>query len=698
MRSPSSPLFWFVRVSSAAICLITLISLWSCGQKSIPDTSPYVEARVKRGELPPETDIAVLKDQHLTAQTKIADVRRWYSHEPWVARTTGLPRVGLALSGGGSKSAPFAMGLLKRLAEKGWLEQVDLISSVSGGGYAAYYYYAKMIWLMEQGQAARDTLAPYGRTADDDRAFFFAPFSYDARDREGFVVWGRSPDCANGPEPCPPDKTPYDCLTFSDNSARFQNWVACYQNVLTPQNSEGYLTPTRKPWEIYVYGLLSTLAMLPAHHIANTVFDWDMELAPTQHMYRDGLERTYGYTPHPGKNRSLDFRDDENVTRLDFAQLRDAQKHFGAKMPMWIISATNGVSTTWLDVSKSKPLHDTVFEITPYGFGSETFQYMRTGPEALGLTIPRSVLASAAFLDPLQQTYTYRTWIYIGLHTFNLRWGISVPNYLQGDEVRGIHAMLPFPFYTLYHSQLGPKAPNIRLSDGGQSGDNLGLFSLLRRGTRNIIVADGAQDRFADGVHMDDLCVVNDFLKGEGYEMVFDGNPEGGKGPFHIEAFCQAIREKTGKGLSPFHWKMPVWRGEVRAKAGTPSGGVMDGIRLWYLKAAMDRESGNPATDLEAISSRIYKEKKKVQCSGELLFSPDLPDTIANQCYPCTLLLYVHEAMGEKRVFPQHSTVGRTVAGSGYAYRAYRDLSWYQAEYLKDLFGEPITGETAGRR
>ncbi|SEL85815.1 Choline dehydrogenase [Roseateles sp. YR242] len=43
--------------------------------------------------------------------------------------------VGLALSGGGVRSATFCLGVLQALAARGRLRQVDMISSVSGGGY-----------------------------------------------------------------------------------------------------------------------------------------------------------------------------------------------------------------------------------------------------------------------------------------------------------------------------------------------------------------------------------------------------------------------------------------------------------------------------------------------------------------------------------------------------------------------------------
>jgi hypothetical protein len=45
------------------------------------------------------------------------------------------PRVGLALSGGGIRSATFSLGVVQALARSGVLSKVDYLSTVSGGGY-----------------------------------------------------------------------------------------------------------------------------------------------------------------------------------------------------------------------------------------------------------------------------------------------------------------------------------------------------------------------------------------------------------------------------------------------------------------------------------------------------------------------------------------------------------------------------------
>lgn len=63
-------------------------------------------------------------------------------------RKWSAPRIGLALSGGGVRAATFHMGVLRRLAAEGLLEQVSVVSTVSGGSLvtAAIMSGSGMVW------------------------------------------------------------------------------------------------------------------------------------------------------------------------------------------------------------------------------------------------------------------------------------------------------------------------------------------------------------------------------------------------------------------------------------------------------------------------------------------------------------------------------------------------------------------------
>lgn len=69
---------------------------------------------------------------------------------------------GIALSGGGLRSAAFSIGAMKSLYDLGILDHVDVISSVSGGGYASYWLYSRY----DGRESTR-----FGAGAFDERAF-----------------------------------------------------------------------------------------------------------------------------------------------------------------------------------------------------------------------------------------------------------------------------------------------------------------------------------------------------------------------------------------------------------------------------------------------------------------------------------------------------------------------------------------------
>lgn len=72
--------------------------------------------------------------------------------ERWRGRT---PRFGLALSGGGMRSASFCLGVLQAFAKRDRLQQFDYMSTVSGGGFIG----ASITYLLHQSARARARLA-----------------------------------------------------------------------------------------------------------------------------------------------------------------------------------------------------------------------------------------------------------------------------------------------------------------------------------------------------------------------------------------------------------------------------------------------------------------------------------------------------------------------------------------------------------
>ena len=60
------------------------------------------------------------------------------------SKSTRIPRIGLALSGGGFRASIFHLGVIRRLEELGIMKYVHTISAVSGGSIIAAYYVIEM--------------------------------------------------------------------------------------------------------------------------------------------------------------------------------------------------------------------------------------------------------------------------------------------------------------------------------------------------------------------------------------------------------------------------------------------------------------------------------------------------------------------------------------------------------------------------
>jgi hypothetical protein len=70
----------------------------------------------------------------------------------------GKNAVGLALSGGGIRSATFCLGVVQVLADRDLLKDVDFLSTVSGGGYAGSFLTTRL----GAGQPHTSVARPYG--------------------------------------------------------------------------------------------------------------------------------------------------------------------------------------------------------------------------------------------------------------------------------------------------------------------------------------------------------------------------------------------------------------------------------------------------------------------------------------------------------------------------------------------------------
>ncbi|MBS0260802.1 MAG: hypothetical protein JSS02_02500, partial [Planctomycetes bacterium] len=102
------------------------------------------------------------------------DIGTWQT-EPWI-KNLNTDRVGLALSGGGIRSATFNLGLLQSLAQLQVLPLVDYLSTVSGGGYIGGWLSAWRLRLQQQSPetVAQSAYGPAGLFPSADGPLKFA--------------------------------------------------------------------------------------------------------------------------------------------------------------------------------------------------------------------------------------------------------------------------------------------------------------------------------------------------------------------------------------------------------------------------------------------------------------------------------------------------------------------------------------------
>ena len=536
---------------------------------------------------------------------------------------------GLALSGGGSKSSPFAMGVLSGLHDAGYLSfasrssgngpyapNLSIISSVSGGGYTAYWYFSQIARRAEaktfdsnDGEKLLSAMFDDCLTFDEEEdnqivmpsnrriRFFFsnlnrqlAPFRCVSRTR-----YAKSAE-----------KNLREGVAFRPSN-KYQHLLRCGQDILNP----GICAPFASTEDALSSGfstaslVLPSIISAPAHHFANTLFDWGVNLSPSRSVYRNGMGLTYGSTPtesysvripkppqvldrqafdcplaidtppsgevastHVSDVNSLSgcYRGPDGNLRpegLSFQRLRglwtDGQSTGNPSIPFWVIQATAAQRrglTGLLALTERNVPNDT-FEFTPLGLGSRTYGFVRGS--LTDFDVLDATTASAAFLDAAQSSlggFGVRQLVNSAQYIFNANWGIDIPNYNVGEVRLKYHTLVPFPLNLVDSLVARVTSASIeeyertnsvwmRILDGGNA-DNTGLYSLLRRGVRVAVLADGAHDARV----FDDLCTLQMQLQRHATEVALGNGIELKKlylaipGLESFDEHCASFKEK----------------------------------------------------------------------------------------------------------------------------------------------------------
>lgn len=532
------------------------------------------------------------------------------------------PKLGLALSGGGTKAAVFSHGVMHGLADQGILDHVDVISSTSGGGYAAY-------WLMAKRLDAIRNPRHYG---GDYRAIFqdcFPAWMIAAGDSAAYqklLAAARQKALAAGQEVC------RDVLHFSDRKggdpyrwqAHLLRWPDVFEEGFTPLTGE----PQSAPYFNEFVAGLATLLEGP--------FSWlggerDSYLATS---YQYGIERAWGLHPRerakhepPDSRAAWDYTnastEDPRWVRpplhvdsgtMKWADLRAAYAQ-EPTLPLWVLNTMQG--------QKAKaPNPHNLFELTPFQYGSPRWGYVKEPPPLE--SIAQGVRASAAFADS-QGMWEPRKikWLEAAARLFpGASWGV------------------PFRH---------PGSPGaLRLSDGGGA-DNLALVSAVRRGLDDVIVVDTDHDPSG---RMDQLCWSRNLLVAEGFRVSFpalDGFDEMCDRQLPGREGAQQLAYNVSAWLNPVVHGTLTWPNSQRV------------THIWLIKAAWDEQA-------------VRRAFNEAECG----FDPGDVN--------CVLAMFWGNARhedGKFMSFPQHGTAALTLDGSANIVLAYREVGRMLARHLK---------------
>ncbi len=488
---------------------------------------------------------------------------RYFASYGKAAPEGARPLLGVALEGGGTKSAPFAMGVLAGLDQADLLKDVGLLSSVSGGSYSAYFYMNRLLdrarfslpdgpdeWMQSCIPSWWEHLGVFDPLGSQEGAFDYtglrggdrSPFCGEVSSNNGCLRWLPGDDA-----PRPPRTGAPTCLDAAQSDPFKQNFkfryqVLEYHNLIAPnrgltlqdERNGFHLYPASRVGQLLVEHAV-TLTPIPLrtyvlsmHHLSHTVFDWPMEFSPSGLAYREGIDRAYGFSyddwiKHEGLglDAAVDLRRRDDDRRLIHLRkyYEDALAGCGSKtelrcgFPLWIADTTTSSGRAlfaWLTTPTRDPLRHQ-FELSPVGQGSGIHGFANVPPD---LALTEVVGASAAFLDEEQRSFLTLKGIPggvldAGIHAINANWGLNIDGFNASDLKRGLHNLAPWPLYTAF---VGRDAPYIHLDDGGNT-DNLALLTQLRRGVRNVVASASTED--ATG-QFPSLCRIKNQLELDG--------------------------------------------------------------------------------------------------------------------------------------------------------------------------------------
>lgn len=599
---------------------------------------------------------------------------------------------GIALAGGGTKAASYGMGVLAAAVEdEKFFGEVGAISTVSGGGYAAFFLYSK---LLVQKTAGEQHLSL--------RDFFrdCIPATYQNAELGGVANAGT-----------------FCKKRGSAAEYRFQQWVRCRQDVLEQTCDADYEgTDTGRVTNTAAILLQTGLALLP-NFVARSIFDWPVNLSPSRVAYRDGIGTTYGLYPTTrwsagddvgaacAAGEFVNCRSDSLAPRV--AQEKLTWKHLEKlherrRVPVWVTNMTGSRSRSIFGWARDGMRNFSLYPIQKSAYGS-THGYRGPIEFPEDFQLLDSVGSAAAFFDSNGNSgkQPLRMGLAILQHLFAFDWGSDVRNpQVEEPYRRYLHLALPFPLYyadgTINQLLNEPEqaarksGAYIRLMDGGND-DNLGAYTLLQQKFKTIFIADHAQDRYGE---LDDLCRLDmELQRGDSKRRVRED--ENGTrrrlwlpGLKDFDKACQ----RWACGLEP---EEKSWRAKSCAPKQESSPRHYYPIWAWKhpflvgcISTDSDCKEGEGTSRVVVLKPALdLAQFRKLQLETDRLALRACGQDAEGSLLPCETSAYLVRMLlknpGAVPAFPQDGTASVTFDSNGLQYAAYRDLAAWQMRQAK---------------
>jgi hypothetical protein len=217
------------------------------------------------------------------------------------------------------------------------------------------------------------------------------------------------------------------------------------------------------PYSEIASSALGYAALFPVNILFNHLLSLNADTTFLRGMYENAIRRVF----HGGKDAS-------------FSELLELIKE--NDLPYFIINTS--ASIDYSPSHHGSKLANRVFEFTPLRFGSDGFGYSSEFPVSVG----RAVSISGAAVD-LASTVPGRLESALA-SSLNIDLGYHIDNYNNKSPLKQLKRFIPFYFMANSNDRNGT---DICLTDAGHS-ENLGMYSLVRRLCRRIIVVDATFD------------------------------------------------------------------------------------------------------------------------------------------------------------------------------------------------------------